>query len=598
MDNGTIRLSTREIVIAAFITGIATSLAFPMKNIFWIAYASVIPMAIIVYTSSLKKILLGFAVFAVTFFGILLFWVASYMLKETPLWVAILSFIIILAILWMYYALTAVIASYFGKRMPYARAFIFAASFTTLEYLRTVGFLGFPWGILGYSQFMNLPFIQIADVTGVFGISFALYFCNGVIADVIIRFRAGEFDAGTPARPVIIEAAALIALLAGMFTYGAVTLGRSSGDAALRTERVALVQENYDFNYRWTGRYTTEPAKGSFFFMDTKKIKNNDAVNGKAQNGTVVAERLAKLAVEAARAQPSLIVFSESATLDYYEHFLPEVEKFKNTPNGVKTMEAFAENGYASYLNVYRLYQGVNASKCEWLLGTPLARRRTNSDKMDFYNGALLLSTNGAIVERYAKRRMVPFGEAYPFYDSPLKNIPPFSFLIGFMYDQLEKAGAGNWTPWHEATVFTHPKKGYRFSASICFEDAFGDSIREFVRRGAQVLFNISNDAWSYSDSSEWQHFAISVFRAIENRRDMLRATNCGVTGHVDAYGRIKRTFPLWTAGQMIADFTVRTGMTIYTHIGDVFAGLIALVLFILIAVNTIRTIVEARVRE
>lgn len=597
MENGTIRLSSIEVIIAAFVAGIATVIAFPMKNFFWIAYASLIPLAVIVYTTSWKKIVLGVAVYAATFFGILLFWVASYMLKETPLWVAVLSFLIILAILWMYYATTALIATYFGKRIPYARAFIFAASFTVLEYLRTLGFLGFPWGVLGYSQFMNLPFIQIADITGVFGISFALYFCNGVLADIIVRFRSGEFDAARPSRAVIVNTASLTVMLIGMFVYGATVLTRSS-DASLRTERIALVQENYDFNYRWSGAYSTEPAKGGFLFMDPRKIKNSDPTASNKQNGTVVAERLARLALEAAKAKPSLIVFSESATLDYYEHYLPDVLHFRKQPSGIKTMEAYALSGYASYHNVHILNAGVAASQCPWLLGTPLARRRTESDKIDFYNGVLLLGTNGGIIERYAKRRMVPFGEAYPFYNSALRNIPPFSIVIGFMYDQLEKAGAGNWKPWHEATVFTHPEKGYRFSASICFEDAFGDGMREFVKRGAEVLFNLSNDAWSYSDGSEWQHFAIAVFRAIENRRDLLRATNCGVTGHIDAYGRVKRTFPLWTAGQMIADFSVRTGMSVYTHIGDVFAGLLAFTLVLLMTVNTTRAIVASRTKH
>ena len=79
---------------------------------------------------------------------------------------------------------------------------------------------------------------------------------------------------------------------------------------------------------------------------------------------------------------------------------------------------------------------------------------------------------------------------------------------------------------------------GKKFSAVICFEDIFGDICRIFILNGADFLINTTNDYWSRSLKSQIQHFAISVFRAVENRRYLVRAANTGVTAVVDAWGR------------------------------------------------------------
>ena len=71
---------------------------------------------------------------------------------------------------------------------------------------------------------------------------------------------------------------------------------------------------------------------------------------------------------------------------------------------------------------------------------------------------------------------------------------------------------------------------GVRFSTPICFEDTFPGLCREFIRRGAQVLVNMTNDSWSKSVACEMQHMSIALFRAVENRRTLVRATNGGIT--------------------------------------------------------------------
>ena len=117
-----------------------------------------------------------------------------------------------------------------------------------------------------------------------------------------------------------------------------------------------------------------------------------------------------------------------------------------------------------------------------------------------------------------------------------------------------------------------------RFSILICFEDTFGYLGREFVREGAQVLVNMSNDSWSASVPAEMQHMMIGVFRAVENRRSVVRSTNGGMTVTVDPDGRLLQMLEPFTDDYLIGTVPVVDGpRTLYTRWGDWF-GVAALV--------------------
>jgi hypothetical protein len=93
------------------------------------------------------------------------------------------------------------------------------------------------------------------------------------------------------------------------------------------------------------------------------------------------------------------------------------------------------------------------------------------------------------------------------------------------------------WEKGTEATVFSYD--GVRFSTPICFEDIFGSLNATFVRNGADMLVNLTNDSWSGSVPAEMQHLGLAVFRAVENRRPLIRGTNSGITCLVTPSGKI-----------------------------------------------------------
>ena len=176
---------------------------------------------------------------------------------------------------------------------------------------------------------------------------------------------------------------------------------------------------------------------------------------------------------------------------------------------------------------------------------------------MDF--NAAILFEKGAAVKTYRKLHLVPFTESFPFE----KTLPG-------IYAWLKSADTHFWEKGTEFTVFE--AGGVKFSTPICFEDTFGYLCREFYRRGAEVLVNMTNDSWSFSVPCEMQHMSMAVFRALENTRSVVRSTNGGITCVIDPNGRIGSMLPPFVEGHVTAEVPVYTGQTtLYNRWGDWF---------------------------
>ena len=196
-------------------------------------------------------------------------------------------------------------------------------------------------------------------------------------------------------------------------------------------------------------------------------------------------------------------------------------------------------------------------------------------------NAAMLVAPGGAVLAHYGKQHLVPFAESVPFWEVPaVRRL--FSDLIGLQ---------STWVPGATATIYELPVRDggrVRFATPICFEDAFPGLNRRFVRAGADLLINLTNDAWSQTVSAETQHFVAARLRAVEHRRVLIRATNGGVTAAVDPWGRvIGAPAPLFTETALRLQVPVYrpAADTVYTRFGDylpaVLAAVLALFIFI-----------------
>ena len=173
-------------------------------------------------------------------------------------------------------------------------------------------------------------------------------------------------------------------------------------------------------------------------------------------------------------------------------------------------------------------------------------------------NSAVVVDPEGREILQYDKMHLVPFGEYVPSWAFP---------------DKIGKiaAEAGNFVPGTSYRVAQTPEG--TIGVFICYEDIFPQLVRRLALAGAQVLVNISNDAWFY-DAAASQELEMARFRAIENRRYLLRATNDGITALIDPYGRVEKRIARHRMMVLPANFSYCRGQTFYTKQGDAFAWL------------------------
>ena len=380
------------------------------------------------------------------------------------------------------------------------------------EYLRTQGFLGYPYGVTGYSQWNVLPVIQIAAITGVWGVSALVVFPSAWLASAVDDFKA-FFRREWP------TAAVWAFLLTATLIYGFTSPIDYSGE---RKFRAALIQHNTD---PWEASKAATAALALEAYWTDFRI-------------------LARLSNEALEAQPDtdLVVWSETA-------FVPRIywhSTYRDDP--------------ASWRLVSELLEFMRGSGVPFIIGNDDARRdpalNPIGDNRVDYNAAMYFA-EGELKGVYRKLHLVPFTEHFPYQ----RQLP-------WVYNALRNADTHFWERGTEATVFE--VAGIKFSTPICFEDTFGYLSRDFVLNGAEVIVNLSNDAWSGSLSAQMQHLSMAVFRSVENRRSMVRSTSSGQTAAIDPNGKILAMAEPFTESYLNVEVPVISGhFTIYTRYGD-----------------------------
>ena len=412
-----------------------------------------------------------------------------------------------------------------GPMRPYA----VAAAWTVYEYLKSSGFLGFPWGLAAYPVNTVTPLIQFTALTGVWGLSLMMALVNAAVAEGVQR----------PWRQQPVRTWFMIAVLAiGALGYGFIRLGadasRESESGAGTPIEVALIQHNVD---PWAAQ---DP------------ISRYRAIS----DSLLTLMRLTRQVLE--EGDLDLVVWSETA-LVYQPVGHPDAESYEVMPDG---------DPLAPFL------RGLNV---HLITGAPY---EVDADAGEHSNSSFLIGPGANRFDHYRKQQLVPFAEAVPFYE--------VEFVRRF-YRSAVGIGSG-WVAGDHPTVFTvslSDGRGVRLSTPICFEDAFPALNRRFVRAGAEVLVNLTNDSWSRTVSSETQHLVAARFRSVENARPLLRSTNGGITAALDVYGR---TIP----GSVLPPFTEDAALvtlhlpatpatTPYTAFGDYLPVALILVLILLL---------------
>jgi len=185
--------------------------------------------------------------------------------------------------------------------------------------------------------------------------------------------------------------------------------------------------------------------------------------------------------------------------------------------------------------------------------------------ELNVYNSSGLILPNGTI-EKYDKRHLLPFGEALP---------------LARRYRAIRKIdfGQANFEPGPRRAPLT--ADGIAMTPLICFEAVFPYLCRQGVEEGSRLLVNITNDGWFGDTPGPYQHAQMSILRAVEFRRYLVRSANSGVSMVVAPTGEIVSQLDLYRAGVLVTDIQLLSGRTFYERHGDMplLAGCLVLVL-------------------
>ena len=488
----------------------------------------------------------GHALFYGVTFGVFQTLLSSYWLGTfslVSLQITVLFFLI-------YYLVFTPLVVHARRVARWARVLVFPLAWTLFEYLRSSGFLGYPWALAGHSQYAALPVIQIASLTGVWGVSFVVLLANSAIAEFlgsvfsrVSAERSGMKVARAGPRSDTVRRSlgslTVVAAVLGVIVLSSSIIlasGPGQNDNS-RTVRVAQVQQNNDprkFNYEDT--------------LDT----------------------LTRLTDSTLSQSPDLIVWSETA-------FVPNIRRWSVDTSSSRYHRLVTE--FIDYQRGLRRWLVTGNDDYE------IVTTGDDTQRLE-YNAAILFSDKGERVETYRKIQLVPFTEHFPYREQ-----------FPAIYDLLLDFDVNFWEPGETMTVFEHPL--VRFSTPICYEDVFPNYVRQFVAGGAEAIFNISNDYWSLTEVQAKQHFVAGLFRAVENRRPVLRTTASGLTGQIDIYGRTVQTAPYYEQAVIVSDVTLPADppTTIYTRLGDVFP-LAAGVLLVVIWGTSFVPVIAGRVKN
>lgn len=397
----------------------------------------------------------------------------------------------------------------------------FCAIYVFYEYIKSSGFLGYPWGTISSSMYKFSIFTQIASITGTYGISFLTVMANLLLVELFCYYKKSKFLEQTQKKLLFADIKYPLVTFCLLFSlsllYGTYEYFKTR--TPVKSINTVMVQHNLD---PWNAYDDESNILKLQELTESQLFNTGDSFK-----------------------KPQLVVWSEGALL-------------KSFPNSVSRYNSFPYD--------YPLISFIQNMSIPLLTGGSYTESELKPDGSLYtkhYNSTIFFNEKGEFKGHYGKIHLVPFAELIPGLDNP------------FIYNLLNKIASfsSGWAPGKQLVYFNvkgnslvnkenqfiqnvqvsddqlQENEAYiKISTPICFDDAFTDTMRPLYLNGSEAFFNVSDDSWSLTKSSEYQHFAIASYRAIEYRTTLVRTTNAGYTVVVDPAGKILADLPLFEA--------------------------------------------------
>jgi apolipoprotein N-acyltransferase len=493
---------------------------------------------------------------------------------------------------------------------------------TALEYARAHVIGGFPWFYLAQTQYTRVPLIQIADVTGQYGVSFFVAMVNGAVLDVIAARRAGPERPSDWSPPAGVIASLLLA--AGMMGYGYWRVGQ---DVQSPGPTIGVVQRAVPNRLTGAGPGAVEIFNRHYRSSleldgrDCDLIVWPEAVLPRGVNDTFLAvapgdgetflQAMGMLFGDdlVAETRASTLAFNWELMRD--GQLLPVLWRDRaagDVPRGVlrRWVDRYAPGGMdtshmsraqlerhwkdlargilpdgSEFMGLSHYGQRVAALTekldCPLLIGAGTFHYDPDEKRWGERNSALWFDVGGHVQGEYAKMHLVPFSEFVPFRKSWPWLHRTLRACVPDVMPQLE--------PGEEVVRFRLQRRSgvsWRVVTPICYEGTFGRVCRDAViddgKKAADVMVNLSNDGWFVwpgerirQSTEHAQHLAHYVFRAVETRVPVVRSVNTGISASIDSNGRVERKLEK-ESGVLVANVLVDSRTSLYSIAGDGFA--------------------------
>lgn len=422
----------------------------------------------------------------------------------------------------------------FGKMPSYWVLIFYWIAF---EYFHLDWDLSWPWLTLGNAFANYVKCIQWYEFTGVFGGSFWILIVNILIFNILkILLNKSLFSEKKKIFIGYTLALISIIVLPIAFSYYLYNTYNEKGNNI----DVVVVQPNID---PYNEQYTVPPLE--------------------------VLDRMLKLASQKIDSTTDCVIFPESALQEYvWEEDLdlsPSILMIKNFLNNFPNLNVLTG------LSSQRLI-GVDEP-------LTLASRPLTGEPGRYYepfNTALHIDTSN-LLQKYHKSKLTPGVEKMPF-KKFFKPIEKFAIDLGGTVGSL---GIDT-----ERKVY-QTQKGFKYNPVICYESIYGEFVSQFVRNGSELIFIITNDGWWGNTPGHRQHFSYSRLRAIENRRDIARSANTGISGFINQRGDILEKTNYWVPAVIRQKLKANNKMTFYSNYGD-YIGRISIYISLLLILITL----------
>ncbi|MBA4122115.1 MAG: apolipoprotein N-acyltransferase [Acidobacteria bacterium] len=532
--------------LLAILSAILLTLAFPDFDWWFFAWFALVPLFYAIERekeSIVKSFVLGWIFGTGFFFGScwwLTFSFITYGGIPTP--IAYFLLLIISLMVGFFPALFGAIFSLVLKRFGTYGVLSAPFLWTATEFLR-FNLTGNNWNAIGYSQAFDSGLLKYASVGGVYLVSFVTIVVSlwlSLIAYSILYFYAHFFvrlfrnilNAGKNVQtelfsidepPILKNKKYLVIAFVGLWIF--------------------LTFLNYSLPLNNSGTNSRKISAEVIALQPNIPMSGlNKAkwLNLRQRHVELAEDALQKLNVQPTtdNRPPTTVIFPESPMNFMYERD----EEF----------QAFIRN-FARKHNVYVLFNSAEP----------------NAKNANFYNSAIMVNPQGKKIGQYDKIHLVPFGEYAPVPSAVEQFVPTLvgNFQYGENYDLF---------PFGEA----------RGGIMICYESHFASLSREFVKRGADVLIEMTNDGYLGNTPVLRQHLANAVFRAVETNRPVLRVTNVGVTAYVNERGEVFDAAQPYTEDTRVWTISKSDGkQTVYVRYGEWFAWLCSILSLVLLSI-------------